>query len=573
MTHGGPIEAARPPGLRRLLTGVRARLLILVGAAMVPVIGIACAQAWHDHGQDLAAARRVVQALQEQAVAYYRAEFDLIEEMLVSLTADVADLPPEACAAALRAAQALFPQRIADVWMLDPDGRLRCSALPAARRGPLGANLLPLHVEGRLTLASFAADTAPGDAVVPAVMPILADDGTPRAAIGAAIRLVHVVPIDTSPPRADDHHAWLIDRNGATLALTAAAEAELPRAVPPVGRVEQFEGAARSGATHAWSIGTVRPGLRLMIGVPMDGARSAARAALQWRLVEIAAFVLACLTAVMLGVELSVARPLRRLAGALRGWSPREPYAAISGSHDPSEMKDLDTALLAASGAIAQREDALRVALKQRDLSIEEMHHRVHNNLQIVASLLSMQADNSRQAEVKAELALTRHRVRALATLYRHLSRASQAGRIRLQPFVEELCHQLSEHAGVSRCGKVTMVVEVEDIELDADHADSLTLLVTEAVSNAIQHAFPDGASGTIRVSLRRHGENAELTVADDGIGLPTDVDRADALGLNLIRAFASHLGGTAVITGDGGTRIGVTFPLRRAPCVPAQDA
>nr|WP_280846177.1 sensor histidine kinase [Neoroseomonas nitratireducens] len=192
------------------------------------------------------------------------------------------------------------------------------------------------------------------------------------------------------------------------------------------------------------------------------------------------------------------------------------------------------------------------------------MNHRVHNNLQIVASLLSMQAENSPQAEVKAELALTRSRVRALATLYRHLSRASRQGRIRLRPFIAELCQQLGEHAGVARNGQVRMAVEVEDMELDADHADSLTLLVTEAVSNAVQHAFPKGRPGTITVTLRSDGENAVLIVADDGIGMPQGADRADALGLNLIRGFASHLGGAAAISGDDGTRVSVTFPLRR---------
>jgi two-component sensor histidine kinase len=109
------------------------------------------------------------------------------------------------------------------------------------------------------------------------------------------------------------------------------------------------------------------------------------------------------------------------------------------------------------------------------------------------------------------------------------------------------------------------MAVEVEDLELDADHADSLTLLITEAVTNAVQHAFPDGKSGTITVSLRQDGESATLLVSDDGVGMPPGADRADALGLNLIRGFASHLGGSAVISGDDGTRISVTFPLRCA--------
>jgi two-component sensor histidine kinase len=358
--------------------------------------------------------------------------------------------------------------------------------------------------------------------------------------------------------------AWLIDRTGAALPLGAATEAELPReGIGPDGVA--FEGLTRSGEAFAWSVGPIRPGLRVMAGVPMGGVRAAARAALAQRLVEIALFVLGCLVVVLLGVELGVARPLRRLAARVRGWSPREPYLASRGHHLPSELRDLDAALLAASGAIAEREAALRTALKERDAAMDQMNHRIQNNLQIVASLLGMQAANSRQPDAKAELSLTRHRVRALATLYRHLSQAAEPGRVRLRPFLEELCRQLAEPAGALRRGKATMTVEIEEIELASDLADSLTLLVTEAVGNALQHAFPNDRPGQIRVSLRQEGGKATLVVADDGVGLPEAAVHGDALGLNLIRSFAEHLGGKAAITGTGGTRISVSFPLQPA--------
>lgn len=560
MTQGGPIEAAQPPVLRRLLTGVRGRLVFLVGVAMVPVIGIAGAQAWHDYASDLATARQAAQTMQEQASAGHRAALDMVEEMLLSL-AGRSDLSPAACDETLRAAHTLFPQRIASVWMLDQDGRPRCGTPPEAEPGGAHLGQPILRGDARLVFGGFAMDAASRFALLPVAMPIPPTDDVPRGVIGVAIRLGQAA---TPAPIAGLHRIWLIDRNGATIPLTAATEADVLRGTLPDGGARPFEAAARSGEAHVWSIGTVRPGLRLMVGVPMDDVRRAALAALEQRLIQIAGFVLACLGVVLLGIELSVARPLRRLAMRVRGWSHGQAYSAARCSQDPSEVKDIDTVLLAASGAIAQRETTLRTALQQRDLAIEEMHHRVHNNLQIVASLLSMQAENSRQAETKAELALTRDRVRSLATLYRHLSRASQPGRIRLRPFIAELCHQLGEHAGVSRDGQVIMKVEVEDIDLQADQADSLSLLITEAVSNAVQHAFPNGNAGTILVSLRRDGETAELLVADDGIGLPPDPDRSDALGLNLIRSFAAHLGGTAAIDGHDGTRIRVAFPVER---------
>ncbi len=551
MIQGGQMEAARPAAPRRFLAGTRSRLFILVGVAMVPVIGVAIVQAWRDYAHEFAVARQAVEALQERAAAEHRAALDTVEEMLLSLAGRV-DLSLAACDETLRAAQALLPRRIAALWVLDRDGRLRCGVPPAEPEPPTRPG------EARLALGHFAAESASGAALMPAAVPIPGSGDTPRGVVGASIRFI------TSASAAPPHRFWLVDRGGATVPLTVATAVDLPRGELPDGDAALFDGPARSGEAHFWSIGTVRPGLRLMVGVPMDDVRSVALASLEDRLLQIAGFLFACLGVVLLGVEISVARPLRHLAVRVRGWSDGAPYSAAREGLDPSEVKDVDTALMAASGAIARRDGALRAALQQRDLAIEEMHHRVHNNLQIVASLLSIQAENSRHAEVKAELALTRDRVRSLATLYRHLSRASQPGRIRLRPFIEELCRQLGEHASVARGGLVTMKVEVEEIELPADQADSLTLLVTEAVSNAVQHAFPNGRAGTILVALRREGQTAELIVADDGIGLPSDVHRGDALGLNLIRGFAAHLGGTAAILGDDGTRITVVFPLER---------
>ena len=101
---------------------------------------------------------------------------------------------------------------------------------------------------------------------------------------------------------------------------------------------------------------------------------------------------------------------------------------------------------------------------------------------------------------------------------------------------------------------------------MGSDQAISLALLLTEAVSNAMRHGFPDGRQGHIRVSLHVEDDIAHLVVEDDGVGLgetPEEQD-GDGLGMRLIEGFASHLGGVAEISGEGGTRIAVQFPLHR---------
>ena len=225
--------------------------------------------------------------------------------------------------------------------------------------------------------------------------------------------------------------------------------------------------------------------------------------------------------------------------------------------------------LLAAAGALQEREVALTSALHQRDLLMAEIHHRVKNNLQVVASLLNLQADRLRSQAAKTEFAVARDRVQALATLHRHLYLHQTFERISLRPFLEELSRQLGDALGAGPDSGVDIEIDTEDIEMGSDQAISLALLLTEAVSNAMRHGFPDGREGRIFISLRiDETDTAHLLVEDDGVGLgstPVDSDNdGDGLGMRLIEGFANHLGGVAEISGEGGTRIAVQFPLHR---------
>ena len=103
------------------------------------------------------------------------------------------------------------------------------------------------------------------------------------------------------------------------------------------------------------------------------------------------------------------------------------------------------------------------------------------------------------------------------------------------------------------------------------DRAISLALLLTEAVSNAMRHGFPDGRHGRIAISLHVEDDAAHLVVEDNGIGLvdAPENDDGDGLGMRLIEGFANHLGGVAEISGDGGTRIAVRFPLHHSEAEP----
>lgn len=570
MTEGGAPAPAepRPP----FLSGVRGRLLVLVVAATIPIAGIAGANAWATYQAALSQGLRDAMILREVAAARHGAAVDALKDMLAGIArfTDLPALPREGCDAALARIRALKPDRYSNFWLVDPEGTVVCSALPAeGARNFGGLDYVRRAIATRGTaIGEFAIGVVSRRAVLPAATPMLAADGSLRAVVGGGLFLDYFLRNEQAPQVAGVHHVWLLDENGTTLPLgNAPADALPPRNLLAgvLAAPEATErGVARGGVTYAWSVKELNPGLRLLVGVPMQQAEAAARSALLERLVELAIFLAACMIAILVGVEFGVSRPLRQLAARVRRWAPGRAFEPDTRASGPREVRDLDRALVAAAGALQERDTALTGALRQRDLLMAEIHHRVKNNLQVVASLLSLQADRVRSPSARTEFAVARDRVQALATLHRHLYLHQTFERISLRPFLEELSRQLGDAMGAGEEDRISIVIEADDVEMASDQAISLALLLTESVSNAIRHAFPDGRDGTVTVTFRTEGEEAHLVVRDDGVGLGDSSEAGDGLGLRLIEGFAAHLGGEAVVASEGGTSISVRFPLQR---------
>ena len=574
MTAGG----ASPPGPRRRTgwwrSGVRGRLLALFAAATIPIAAISGNNAWSAYQAALARGQNDVLMLRAVAFAQHGAAVGALREMVTGLAADPALLAqgPEACDAQLARMRALKPQRYSNFWVLDAQGVLLCSGLPAPR-GQNYANLdyVPNIQRTRaFTLGEFTIGVVTQRAVLPGIAPILAADGSLQAMVGGSIFLDFLLRIPADAQVVARHNVWLLDNEGTILPIGTAVASALPvpeRLAELVGQQDAtVEGIARDGSAHAWSVKELESGLQLLVGLPVGDIQAAARGVLERRLIELSLFLLGCLTAILIGVEAGVSRPLRRLAERVRNWVPGHPYATPAGGNVPMEVRDLDQALTAAAAALEDREQALTAALKQRDLLMAEIHHRVKNNLQIVASLLSLQADRVRNEAARQEFAVARDRVQALATLHRHLYMNQTFQRMSLRPFLEELSRQLSEALAGGRDKPVAIRIDADDIELGADESISLALLLTEAVSNSMRHAFPDDRRGTITISLRVEGNEALLRISDNGVGIGEGAEAGDGLGMQLIRGFASHLGGEVEFATADGTSVSVRFPLASPP-------
>lgn len=218
---------------------------------------------------------------------------------------------------------------------------------------------------------------------------------------------------------------------------------------------------------------------------------------------------------------------------------------------------------------VAERE--LRQSLQEKVALLKEVHHRVKNNLQIVDSLLGLQANRSSSPEVLAVLQDSRNRVRSMALLHESLYRSESLARINFAAYVDELCRQVVLSFGRAAEG-LTVEKRVSPVRLALDQAVPCGLIINELVSNALKHGFPRGRPGRVLVELGPVGEAMlRLRVRDDGVGLPPEIDPASTptLGLQLVSDLAGQLDGQLFVEAaeGGGATISVCFPLVAEIC------
>lgn len=208
-------------------------------------------------------------------------------------------------------------------------------------------------------------------------------------------------------------------------------------------------------------------------------------------------------------------------------------------------------------------EEALRAALAEKTVLLKEVHHRVKNNLQIVASLLNLQARQVQSPAALAALQDTRDRIRSMALLHETLYREGDLGRVDGAVYLAHLCAHLSAAFG-SEAGRVRLRHRLAPIPLTLDQAVPCGLIANELVSNAFKHAFPGERGGEVCVALIAEPDGRlALTVTDDGVGLPPGlaIERSDALGLQLVVGLTRQLGGAIETQSENGAAFRVVFP------------
>ncbi len=214
--------------------------------------------------------------------------------------------------------------------------------------------------------------------------------------------------------------------------------------------------------------------------------------------------------------------------------------------------------------AVRDERDRLARSLAEKEVLIKEVHHRVKNNLQVIASLLKMQADSA-NPEAAAALREGQQRVESMALIHEQLYESADLRRVDFAEHVELLLNNLVHSFGADPSRIHTRVSIQGPLLLGVDQAIPAGLILNELISNAFKYAFPGGLVGSIAVEGGRSGDLITLTVHDDGVGLCDDfsIERSKSLGLRIVQILTRQLKGVLDVSPHGpGARFRICFPL-----------
>ncbi|MBN1783207.1 hypothetical protein JW948_18875 [bacterium] len=207
-------------------------------------------------------------------------------------------------------------------------------------------------------------------------------------------------------------------------------------------------------------------------------------------------------------------------------------------------------------------EEALQKSLADKSALLQEIHHRVKNNLTIISSLLSLQESRIHEKEdIKSSFEDIRNRIMAMSLVHEQLYNSETLSHIDMPQYIDRLMQKLvsafdSQH-------RIQVEMNIDPVVLNIETAIPCGIIINEIITNAYKHAFGDYVQGEIKLQLRKNEDMYLLNICDNGPGLPQDIDmnKTDSLGLSLISLLTKQLGGHVVVENRGGCCITLEFP------------
>ena len=204
------------------------------------------------------------------------------------------------------------------------------------------------------------------------------------------------------------------------------------------------------------------------------------------------------------------------------------------------------------------------ISLKEKETLLQEIHHRVKNNMAVISSLLSLQAKNTEDSHVKDILKESQGRIYAMSAVHETLHGSEKLSEIDLKSYLSKIATSIFQTYSTNH-QKVKLNNNVEEIPIDLNQAYPLGLTINELISNSLKYAFPDEREGEICVSIKKLDTELELTVMDNGVGIPKDLDwkNSKSLGLKLVRILVENqLDGSVEMENTNGTKFTIKFNI-----------
>jgi two-component sensor histidine kinase len=546
---------------------LRLRLMVAVTLALTPIILASVVQGMDRARRDAADVReRLIQTARAASTSEENilAAAEQIARALANLP-DVRDASPSChqnLSDALRGV-AFFT----NISRVNSQGIIVCSALAAASGADLSAQPVWKEISsGDSFRVSAETARSGGDRrAMLGMLPLRDDSGRFMGAISIAIDVGWLDFVVRSSPLPRGSVVAIFDRYGRVL---ASNREEIANALfrHPGYRDDAEVYSADDSSGHTWTYATAALlGKNVFAGFAMRRASLFGATYLHVGTDFIVPFLMIALTwvAVWIATERQVTRwivYLRRISGAYRSGH----YAvrpALQGA--PTEFQMLSTALSDMAESIQDRDRRLREALVQKSLLLREIHHRVKNNLQIVMSLLNLQAKQLQDSVAKDALRQSRARINALALVHKILHEIEDQSLVDLKPLLEDLTYQTSEAFAGDQLG-IKIATDISSHPVPGDFAVPIALVTVEALTNVFKHAFPPGRlqDNTIWVTLVPvEAHRLRLAVEDNGVGF--DSAPEENVGVRLIRTFAQQIGAVLTLNSSfgHGTRMELLFP------------
>jgi PAS domain S-box-containing protein len=239
-----------------------------------------------------------------------------------------------------------------------------------------------------------------------------------------------------------------------------------------------------------------------------------------------------------------------------------EVYAFQTGQRAMSVLFLEVTEKKKAAEALLKSEEQLRASLGEKEILLKEIHHRVKNNLQVISGLLDLQAHHISDPESREIYKESQNRVVTMALIHEELYQSVNLSQVDFADYIRNLCENLLISYGADQ-DRIKLDINTEKTEMVADTAIPCGLIINELITNCLKHAFPGERRGTISLSFKQlKSKDFLLTVSDDGVGIPEDVDitSTNTLGMQLVTVLVGQLGGTLKVKRRNGIRFTIRF-------------